>query len=170
MRRSSAHGRAGGYVTGCFWRGLCYDRFQGRSYEIDKKKLIIFANVLGVIVNAGYALSSGIALFVLFRILNGVQFSIIGSLNMTIAGDSLPKNKLGSGMGVFGVGSAVAMAIGPSIGLALKNFGTNVSGIEFGYTLVFAFSSFVMLLSLIPSFLVKPVKHSKEVLATTGLV
>jgi MFS family permease len=39
--------------------------------KMDKRKLIILANVIGIIVNAGYAISGGIGTFVLFRVLKG---------------------------------------------------------------------------------------------------
>lgn len=137
--------------------------------KMDKRRLIILANVIGIVVNAGYAISGGIGTFVLFRVLNGVQYSLIGSLNLTIAGDSLPPEKMGSGLGIFGVGSAAALAVGPSIGIALRDFGTNVRGEAFGYTVVFIFACLIMVVSLIPSLLITPQKRTKEEIASTGV-
>lgn len=136
--------------------------------KLDKRKLMIFSYVLGFIVNMGYALTGSIELFVAFRILNGVQFSIIGSLAMTVASDSLPREKLGSGLGFYGVTAALTMAVGPSIGIALKDFGTAFQNERFGFMLVFLFSAVCMAAAVIPSALIKLPKRTKEELASTG--
>lgn len=136
--------------------------------KLDKRKLIIFANILGVIVNIGYAFSGSITLFVAFRVLNGIQFSIIGSLAMTVASDSLPEDKIGSGLGIYGVGGATAMAIGPTVGIALRNLGIHLVSEDFGYMLVYLFGTFCMLISLIPSFMLRIPKRTKQELADTG--
>jgi MFS family permease len=76
---------------------------------------------------------------------------------------------MGSGLGIFGVGSAAALAVGPSIGIALRDFGTNVRGEAFGYTVVFIFACLIMVVSLIPSLLITPQKRTKEEIASTGV-
>jgi MFS family permease len=136
--------------------------------KLDQKKLVIFANILGVIVNAGYAFSGSITMFVAFRVLNGVQFSIIGALAMTVASNSLPPDKMGSGLGIYGVGGAMAMAIGPSIGIALRELGIRLVGEQFGFMLVYLFATACMLLSLIPSMMLKLPQRSKKEIAMTG--
>lgn len=136
--------------------------------KLEKRKLMIFSFALGFVANLGYALTSNIALFIVFRILTGIQYSIVGSLSMTVASDSLPPEKLGSGLGIYGVASAIAMAAGPSVGIYLKEFGTHLGGAGFGYMLVFLFSAFCLGLALIPSFLLKLPKRSQAELRRTG--
>ncbi|NLM52060.1 MAG: MFS transporter [Firmicutes bacterium] len=134
-----------------------------------KKKIMIFAYALGVIVNVGYALAGGIPLFIVSRFLHGLQFAFIGSLNYTLASDSLPPKKLASGLGLFGAAGAIATAIAPSIGLALRSWGEATFGnLGAGYTVVFLVAAACMAISLIPCALM-PYKHrSKEELATLG--
>ena len=116
-----------------------------------KKKIMIFAYALGVIVNVGYALAGGIPLFIVSRFLHGLQFAFIGSLNYTLASDSLPPQKLASGLGLFGAGGAIATAIAPSIGLALRSWGEVTFGsMGAGYTVVFLVAAASMAISLIP--------------------
>ena len=136
--------------------------------KLDKRKLVFLATALGIIVNLGYALTGSLGLFIAFRVVNGVQFSLIGSLAMTIAGDSLPKEKMGSGMGIYGAGGAVSMAIGPSIGIALRDFGIARGNEDLGFMLVFLFATLCFVLSLIPCFIMRLPKVSKEKIATTG--
>jgi MFS family permease len=136
---------------------------------LNKKKIMIFAYTLGMIVNLGYAFSGGIPLFIVSRILHGIQFAFIGSLNLTLASDSLPAEKMGAGLGIFGVGGATATAIAPTIGIALRSWGERTfGGLGAGYTVVFLVAACCTLLSLIPCILM-PYKHiSKEELASLG--
>ncbi|MDR0936772.1 MAG: MFS transporter [Oscillospiraceae bacterium] len=126
--------------------------------KLNKKYIMLAAYALGCVVNVIYALSNGIPLFVTARILHGVQFAFIGSLNMTLASDSLPPEKLGSGLGLFGVGGAVATAIAPSLGISLRAWGeTLFASTTAGYTIVFSVAAACMLISIIPC-LIMPYK------------
>jgi MFS family permease len=137
--------------------------------KLDKRMLMIFSFALGMLVNLGYALTRNIGLFVLFRVLTGIQYSIVGSLSMTVASDSLPPEKLGSGLGVYGITAAVSMALGPSIGIALKELGTRLTGESLGFTFVFLFASLSLGLATIPAFLLRLPKRTKEELKSTGV-
>ncbi|MDR3277272.1 MAG: MFS transporter, partial [Oscillospiraceae bacterium] len=103
--------------------------------KVDKRALLIAVFALGSAANIGYALFQTVPLFVTFRFLNGVQYSFVGSLIMTLAGDNLPPEKLASGMGIYGVGGAVGSALAPSIGITLVDFGTRLRDLSFGYKL-----------------------------------
>jgi MFS family permease len=138
------------------------------STKVDKRMLMIFVFLLGAAVNIGYALFPHIGMFVFFRFFHGMQYSLVGSLIMTVAGDSLPREKLASGMGVYSVGGAVMFAVAPSIGIGLLNLGTSLRGKSFGFELVFFFGALASLLALIPSLLLMPDKRTKEERASTG--
>ncbi|MDR2360087.1 MAG: MFS transporter [Oscillospiraceae bacterium] len=118
--------------------------------KLNRKHIMLAAYAVGVLVNGGYALSSSLPLFVAARFLHGLQFAFIGSLTLTIAGDSLPAAKMGSGLGIFGVNTAVATAIAPGMGLFLREWGAVRFGGNAGYTAVFAFAAACMALSIIP--------------------
>jgi MFS family permease len=136
--------------------------------KIDKRTLMIAVFALGGVVNIGYALFHSIPLFVVFRFLNGVQYSFVGSLIMTLAGDSLPKEKIASGMGVYGIGGAVGTAFGPAIADQIKKLGTGVGGTDLGFTFVFLFAALALSLAVIPSVILHPDKKTKEDLESTG--
>ena len=61
---------------------------------LDKKKIMLATYAMGVVTNVAYALAGTVPLFILARILHGLQFAFVGSLNLTIASDSLPREKL----------------------------------------------------------------------------
>ncbi len=102
------------------------------------------------------------------RILHGIEFAFVGSLNLTIAGDSLPKEKLGSGLGVFGIGGAFATILAPSMGIAVRDWGDRLWGVGAGYKAIFILAAIFMLLGLIPCFIMPIKKQSKEALASLG--
>src|SRR5690554_2993725 len=133
----------------------------------NKKHIMLFAYALGMIVNIGYAAADGIPLFIGARVLHGIQFAFIGSLNMTLAADSLPEKKMASGLGLFSAGIAISMAIAPTIGLALRSWGeTTFGSLGAGYTVVFLIAAACMAISIIPVSLM-PYKHrSQEELAS----
>lgn len=138
------------------------------STKLDKRTLMIFVFALGGFVNIGYALFHHVGMFVFFRFFHGMQYSIVGSLIMTVAGDSLPREKLASGMGIYSVGGAVMFAIGPSIGIGLLNWGTRLKDAGLGFELVFLFAALVLFLAVIPSIMLNPNKRTKEETASTG--
>ena len=121
--------------------------------RMDKRKLMIIVYSLGSLVNLGYALFHTIPVFTVFRLLNGIQYAFVGSLGMTIAADSLPKEKMSSGLGVFGVSGAIATSVAPRISIALWNSGISMGNENFGFTLVFLFASVVLAIGVIPSIL-----------------
>jgi MFS family permease len=136
--------------------------------KFDKRKLMIMVFTLGGVVNIGYALFHSITTFILFRFLHGVQYSLVGSLTMTLAGDSLPKEKMASGMGIYGLGAAIAMAIGPTVGINLLKFGTDIRNESYGFTCAFLFAMIILFLAAIPSYILLPDKKTKEDILSTG--
>jgi MFS family permease len=141
-----------GVISGLFY-GVAFAvrPFSGPAItKLNKKHIMIAAYAVGILVNGGYALSGSLPVFVMARFLHGLQFAFIGSLTLTIASDSLPSEKMGSGLGIFGINTAVATAIAPGVGLFLREWGAARFGGNAGYTVVFAFAACCMALSIVP--------------------
>ncbi|MBN1832191.1 MAG: MFS transporter [Deltaproteobacteria bacterium] len=136
--------------------------------KFDKRKLMILVFVIGGIANIGYALFHNISAFILFRIIHGVQYSLVGTLTMTLAGDNLPKEKMASGMGIYGLCGSIGMAIGPTIGLYLLNLGTHSRNESFGFTFVFLFAVISSFIGIIPSTILVPDKKTERDVLSTG--
>ena len=137
--------------------------------KFDKRKLMILVFIIGGVANIGYALFESISAFILFRLIHGLQYALVGSLAMTLAGDNLPKEKMASGMGFYGLSGSLAMAIGPTIGMNVLNYGTHIKGEGFGFTCVFLFTMTILFLGLIPSYILLPDKKTKEDILSTGV-
>ncbi len=160
-----------GFLTGMLFGVANLMRpFSGPAIvRFDKRHLLIFSAVLGIVFNVVYAVFNNISMFVVARVLQGIQFSIIGSLIMTIVGDNIPKEKLGSGIGIYSIAGTVATAVGPSIGLALNAFGKARYGEAFGFKAIFYASAALFVVSLIPAFLIDPQKTSRKQIAAAGV-
>ena len=121
--------------------------------RINGRSLMICVYILGVLVHVGYTFFDNIAAFLVFRVFNGIQYSIIGSLTMKTATDSLPKSKVASGIGLYCISNSFANAVGPSAGVTAREIGTAIGGELFGFRAVFIFGGIMMLLALIPCFI-----------------
>lgn len=144
--------------------------FSGPAITIlNQKKLLIYVYLAGVVTNVVYAFAGNIALFIVARILHGLQFAFVGSLSLTIASDSLPQEKLGSGIGAFGIGSALAQAIGPGLGIAVRDFGTEHWGEGGAYRAVFLMAALFMLLAAIPAIMLPDKAQDAEKRKSLGV-
>ena len=141
-----------GFLTGMFYGvALAMRPVAGPvQTRLNHRKLLIFIFGIGVVVYIGYAMFHSIPLFLVFRVLHGVQYSFYGSLCMTVAADSVPQEKLASGLGFYALSGAVSQAIAPQIGIDMLAWGTAQRGEDFGFTILFSFGALMMLLSLIP--------------------
>lgn len=68
----------------------------------------------------------GIAALLGFRIIHGIGFAILSVTSAAGASNILPQSRLGEGLGYFGVGQSLALALGPLAGLWLLDFGAMV--------------------------------------------
>ncbi len=159
-----------GLISGLFFAvALAMRPVSGPVLTIfDKRKLMILVFTIGGVVNIGYAIFDSISAFIIFRLIHGLQYALVGSLTMTLAGESLPREKLASGMGIYGLSGSLSMAVAPSIGLYVLHFGTNLKDESFGFTCVFLFTMIILFLGIIPAYCLKPDKKTKEEILSTG--
>ena len=152
-----------GFLTGMFYGiSLVLRPVAGPvQTRMNHRKLMIAVFVLGCIVNAGYTFFHSIPMFLAFRVLHGVQYAFFGSLSMTIAADSVPDEKLASGLGIFALSGAVSQAIAPQLGISLVAWGMAQRGEDFGYTVLFAFGTVMLVLGLIPLLIMRDGKRER---------
>ena len=136
--------------------------------KFNRRMLLLLSFAIGAAGYLIYALFQDLGWFITARVLQGMEFSVVGSLLMALTGDSLPGEKLDTGMGIFAVANALALAIGPSIGIGLRGFGDAHMGAGGGFRLSFLAAAAIMLIALIPCSIVKPVRLSREELKEAG--
>lgn len=78
--------------------------------KISKYKLSFIGAVLMAAASVGYAVAQSPLFIVASRIVNGVGFSLCSVCISTWMSTLLPKEKIGSGMGIYGAMNALAMA------------------------------------------------------------
>lgn len=67
----------------------------------------------------GFAFSASAAPLIAFRLLQGLGWGVCSTVVTTLAALSLPREKAGAGIGLFGLGSVFGSAIAPNLGLNL---------------------------------------------------
>lgn len=88
-----------------------------------RKKALIFGYGMYTIGMLGMALTTAPAMAYTMRVLQGIGKGVGGVAMSSAVADIIPKNRVGEGMGYYGLGSTLAQAVGPSLGLALISGG-----------------------------------------------
>lgn len=126
-----------GLVTGIFVISAILIRpFTGvMAMKMDKKYLLLIGVAIGALATGGYYLATEVWALVLIRIFHGFGFGITTTYFTTIAAEQIPEERLGEGIGYFGVGETTMVSLGPLIGvmfLEIWDFkGVFMSGMAF---------------------------------------
>lgn len=91
------------------------------SDRTNNVRLLKWSNILMGLGLLGFAFSTSTSLIVIFRILNGVGFSIGGTAQIAMATRFIPRSKMGEGIGYLGLGMVLGSAVAPGIGLMIAD-------------------------------------------------
>ncbi len=91
----------------------------GRWSDVKGRRIVMVlgALVFGVGVYACGVFAS-LPLLLLFRAVQGVGFAAVSTASGAAVADVTPKSRMGEGLGYFGLGQSLSLAIGPAVGLA----------------------------------------------------
>ncbi len=124
----------------------------------SKYRLSITGSVLMILSCAGYIAAGSTALILFSRIVCGIGFACCSVCLSTWMSQLLPREMVGSGMGLYGAMNALSMAVAPAIGVSVRN--------AFGYHHSFVIALVFAVLVLICIFLVSdkgmPVTEKEE--------
>ncbi len=99
----------------------------GRLMDTRNNRRVMIAAYFGMAVTmALYFFARSYVLLMFVRLLNGVFYGISAVCTVTIAGTLLPEDRMGSGIGIFGMGLAVAVTFSSMIGVWLYSYGEKV--------------------------------------------
>ena len=91
-----------------------------------KKYYLYIGCILCFIASLSYILATSVPRLLSLRVVHGLGFGIATTLYATIVSDILPKWRRGEGMGYFGLGTTLAMAVAPGLGVwIVDNFSFN---------------------------------------------
>ena len=98
--------------------------------RMDEYHLALIGSGLMLVGCIGYCLSSSIPMLVAARVINGIGYACCSVSMSTWLSLLLPKDKVGSGMGIYGTVQALGMAVAPAFGIKVQSI--------WGYRAVFA--------------------------------
>lgn len=91
-----------------------------------KKYYLYIGCILCFVSAITYILATTVPRLLSLRVLHGLGFGIATTLYAAIVTDLIPKSRRGEGMGYFGLGTTLAMAIAPGLGVwIVDNFSFN---------------------------------------------
>lgn len=132
-----------GLVTGIFtvsavairpWTGLRLDGHGRRGIWLAGAAIFTLAVL-------GYNWAYTIVLLLMLRIVHGFGWGIVTTSAATVATDLMPLPRRGEGMGFFGLGANLGMAVGPAIGFFAAN--------RYGFPFLFWTAAVISLLALL---------------------
>lgn len=94
--------------------------------------LLIVSNLLMSIGLLGFAFTNSMPLMILFRVCNGVGFSINGTVQMALIVHFIPKDRTGEGIGYIGISQLIGSACAPAVGLGNRRPVGDARGIPRG--------------------------------------
>lgn len=129
--------------------------FSGPVLDAFPRKFIIFGGML-VLATAflGYSFADSVEMVIAFRLLQGAAQAFTATGYLAMATDALPKDKLGSGLGIFTLSQSICMAISPSLGLAIAD--------GFGFPATFAVASALVFCAALLSLTIRAAPREKK--------
>ena len=125
---------AGGVLMGLvgglsnFCSLMCRPAVGNLADRISKRRLSTVGALLMLAGYLGYVAAHNNAVVVLARVAQGVGFACCSVCMSTWMSDLLPRDRIGSGMGMYGTMNALSMAIGPAVGVQCwQHLGYHVS-------------------------------------------
>ena len=116
-----ASGSEIGLIAGIFGYSAIFIRlFTDTGVRAFGKKTCLYAGLLlSLLATAGYALLDSIGAIVVARVIHGFGFGLSTTFAAALVADVIPASRRGEGIGYFGLGSTIAMALAPAFGLML---------------------------------------------------
>ena len=87
--------------------------------SFNKKKLIIVSNIIISCAYFFYILTGHLYMLLLIRVIHGIGFAIATTTIVAMASEYIPNEKLGEGIGYFGIGQVLSAAIAPGVGIMI---------------------------------------------------
>lgn len=144
-----------GFVVSLFaYTALAFKVFSAPAIDSFNRKFLLIGTACVIMVSyICLSLSSDVGMLMWARLLQGAGMAFMGPCCLAIAADSLPVERMGTGIGYFSLANAVCMAIGPATGLYLAN--------AIGYQLTFAIGAGMMSIAAITACFIRA-PHNKR--------
>jgi MFS family permease len=121
---------------------------------LGKKKCLYAGLFLSILATCSYCVFNTINEIIFARIIHGLGFGLSTTFAAAIAADIIPAARRGEGIGYLGLGSTIAMALAPALGIALL--------VNLGTYALFPLSALMSLLAIFTAKLCVTKKNSPE--------
>jgi len=103
--------------------------------------VLIFGLIGMAALPMGYFVSAGVAMAVIFRTLHGAFHAASSNATSTWVTDIVPPQRMGEGLGMYGLSMAISTAVAPALGLAVMN--------KLGFNALFIVATVAAILALV---------------------
>ena len=112
---------AGGTAAGIYVIGGLLSRVLiGKYVElVGRKKMLIAGLLLAVVMSASYFFVTSMAMLYVVRFIHGMSYGLSSTCTSDIVAKLVPPSRRGEGLGYFFLGTTIACAIGPLLGMSL---------------------------------------------------
>jgi MFS family permease len=95
--------------------------FTGHLSDTVNLRLLVAVSLAVIALSIlGYAVFASVAALMIFRVIQGLGWGLVTTATGTYASHALPDEKIGQGIGIFGLASVIASAAAPSLGLEIS--------------------------------------------------
>ncbi len=164
IRQFAASDAAGGFASSAFVVGATIARvFAGYLVDtVGRRKVMLAALVLVAVACACYLPANSLPLLIVVRMLHGMGYALASTAAMAIAQAAIPPSRRAEGTGYFALGSTLATAVGPALGLFLVG--------SFSYDLLFWTALGTAVLGLVLGLFLRKPRHQREADEASGPV
>jgi MFS family permease len=108
-------------ATGFTYGAIVFKLASAPAIDSFNRKWVMLAAV-GVIFVAlvGYSFSANVPTLITFRVIQGIGQAFTATCFIALAADTLPREKMSAGMGIFALGTAASTMLGAPIGLKVQ--------------------------------------------------
>lgn len=124
-----ASGAEIGIITGIFGFSAIFIRLftDAGVRKFGKKKCLYLGLLCSFLATLSYDMFTSVYSLIVARILHGIGFGLSTTFAAALVADVIPAQRRGEGIGYFGLGSTVAMAVAPALGvMLLTDFSANM--------------------------------------------
>ncbi|MFC3746061.1 MFS transporter [Paenibacillus sp. GCM10012306] len=129
-------------VTSLFALAAIASRFATAALlrKVTRNTLLLIGIVLAALTTLLYPYAASMSQLLVLRVVFGVGFGIASTILPTIVSQIIPQNRMGEGIGYFGLSTSIAMSVGPMVGLTvLHDYGftsLSIMGTVFALALI----------------------------------
>ena len=145
-----------GFITATFTLSALFFRplFGNLLDRKGRKKILLIGIFIFALSVLSYIFAYTIIILLFFRFMQGIGFSGHSTGSGTIVADIVPTDRMGEGIGYFGIANIIGSAIGPTIGLYIINY--------FHYQYLFIFSGILSVSALLIAFIINYEKNKEK--------